>query len=152
MDGALLLDGVDDYISTAFVLDPPAGPFSVFAWVKDGASGQVIVSQDKGANWLVASAPDGTLATELKSSGRAGKTLTSTTIITDGAWHRVGLVWDGTNRILYVDNIEVEKDTQSNVPSSAGGLYIGGGSKLGAGTFWTGLIDDVRIYSRAVKP
>ena len=46
--GALLLDGVDDYVSTAFVLDPAAGPFSVFAWVKVGP-GQVILSQAGGS-------------------------------------------------------------------------------------------------------
>jgi hypothetical protein len=32
------------------------------------------------------------------------------------------------------------------------GLYIGAGSELMPGTFWSGLIDDVRIYDRAVKP
>jgi len=46
----------------------------------------------------------------------------------------------------------VVKDTQANLPSSGGGLYIGGGSSLALGTFWSGLIDDVRIYDRAVKP
>ena len=35
--GALLFDGGNDYVSTAFVLDPAAGPFSVFAWVKGGS-------------------------------------------------------------------------------------------------------------------
>ncbi|OHB63874.1 MAG: hypothetical protein A2Y76_14855 [Planctomycetes bacterium RBG_13_60_9] len=38
--GALLLDGVDDCVTTEFVCDPSAGPFSVFAWVKGGAPGQ----------------------------------------------------------------------------------------------------------------
>jgi len=32
------------------------------------------------------------------------------------------------------------------------GLYIGAGSELMPGTFWCGLIHDVRIYDRAVKP
>jgi hypothetical protein len=31
-------------------------------------------------------------------------------------------------------------------------LYIGAGASLTPGTFWSGLIDDVRIYDRAVKP
>ncbi len=37
--------------------------------------------------------------------------LQSQTVITDGGWHRVGQVWDGTNRILYVDDIEVASHT-----------------------------------------
>ena len=52
----LELDGVDDYFSTPFVLNPSAGAFSIFAWVKGGAPGHVILSQEKGANWLVADA------------------------------------------------------------------------------------------------
>jgi hypothetical protein len=31
-------------------------------------------------------------------------------------------------------------------------MYIGAGSTLAPGTFWSGLIDDVRLYNRAVKP
>ena len=35
---------------------------------------------------------------------------------------------------------------------STGGMYIGAASTPTPGTFWSGLIDDVRIYNRAVKP
>jgi hypothetical protein len=124
----------------------------VFAWVKGGTPGQVILAQAGGANWLMASSPNGALMTDLKSGGREGKGLTSAVVITDGDWHRVGLSWDGSNRILYVDDIEVAKDTQPNLPSSTGNLSIGAGSTMLPTTFWTGLIDDVRVYNRAVKP
>ncbi len=52
--GALALDGIDDFITTPFVLDPSETPFSVFAWVKADAPGQVILCQTGGANWLAA--------------------------------------------------------------------------------------------------
>ncbi len=74
------------------------------------------------------------------------------TVVTDGDWHRVGFVWDGNGRILYVDDIEVARDTANNLESASGGLYIGAGSDLEPGAFWSGLTDDVRIYSRAVIP
>jgi hypothetical protein len=35
---------------------------------------------------------------------------------------------------------------------STGKLVIGCGKDMTPGTFFTGLVDDVRIYSRAVKP
>ncbi|MHC4070675.1 MAG: LamG-like jellyroll fold domain-containing protein [Planctomycetota bacterium] len=35
---------------------------------------------------------------------------------------------------------------------ATGGLYIGAGQDYAAGTFFAGLIDDVRIYNRAVSP
>jgi L-ascorbate metabolism protein UlaG (beta-lactamase superfamily) len=149
--GALELDGVDDYVSTPFVLNPSAGSFSVFAWVKGGAPGQVILSQQGGVNWLAAAA-DGALATEFKGSGRTGKPLKSAVVITDGEWHRTGLTWDGTGRVLYVDGVQVAKDTQAGIASSTAGLNIGAGGTLAPGTFWSGLIDDVCIYARVVKP
>lgn len=44
---------------------------------------------------LLSGTPDGALTRELKSAGRTGKALKSGGIIPDGAWHRVGFVWDG---------------------------------------------------------
>ncbi len=152
IDGALQLDGVDDYASTPFILDPAAGAFSVFAWVKGGGAEQAIISQAGGVNWLAAGTSQGKLMTELKAAGRYGTPLFSEAVIIDGEWHRVGLTWDGTNRILYVDGVEVAKKAQTGVPGSASGLYIGAGKGLEAGSFWTGLIDDVRIYDRALVP
>jgi hypothetical protein len=154
-NGALQFDGLDDYVSTPFVVDPAKGVFSVFAWVKGVAPGQVILSQAGGANWLSAEAGSGRLMTQLSPppGGRVkAQPLSSQAVITDGAWHRVGFVWDGSNRILYVDDVEVARDSQTGLTASTGGLYIGAGSTLAPGSFWKGLIDDVRIYNRAVKP
>jgi len=152
VDGALELDGIEDYVSTPFVLNPADGKFSVFVWIKGGAPGQIILSQAGGASWLCADPSDGNLMTELKATGRGAAAMLSQTIITDGNWHRVGFVWDGAYRALYVDDILVAEDTQTGLESSVGGLKIGCGSGPTAGTFFSGLIDDVRIYNRAVTP
>ena len=152
LGGALQFDGVDDCATAPYVVDPSTGPFSVFVWVRGGAPGQVILSQADGVNWLMAGDRGGVLATELRESGRKAKPLASQALITDSAWHRVGFVWDGTNRTLYVDDIEVARDTQASLAGSTGDLYIGTGSTMAAASLWKGLIDDVRIYNRAVKP
>ena len=89
--------------------------------------------------------------TELKGFGRSGGPLVTQTVITDGGWHRIGFVWDGSIRTLYVDDVEVAKDTQDNLAGSENGLYIGTGKALEAETYWFGLIDDVRIYDRAIR-
>jgi hypothetical protein len=150
--GALQFDGIDDYVSTDPVLNPADGSFSVFAWIKGGAPGQAVVSQTDGANWLLADPSGGYLMTELTSSGRGAAALVSQTAIVDGDWHRIGFVWDGSNRILYVDDLEIARDTQTDIGSSDGGLHIGAGQALNAGSFFSGLIDDVRIYNQAVNP
>jgi Tol biopolymer transport system component len=149
--GAIELNGTDAYLATNPILNPADGPFSVFVWVKGGAGGQVILSQAHSANWLSTDA-QGRLMTELKAPGRLGKNLTTSIVITDGVWHRIGLAWDGSNRILYVDDVEVAKDTQPSLMASTYGLNIGAGSSLAPGTYWSGLIDDLRLYNRAVKP
>lgn len=76
----------------------------------------------------------------------------SQTNITDDNWHRIGFVWDGSNRTLYVDNVAVADDTKANLGASYNGLYIGAGKVMEPGSFWSGLIDDVRIYNRALIP
>ena len=150
--GALEFDGVDDAIAAGPVVDPSSGPFSVLAWVKGGAPGQVIFSQANGANWLMADASQGLLMTELTNSGRLAGSLCCQTTIADGDWHRAALVCDGSNRILYVDDVAAAQDVMTNFTGSFGNLLIGTGSTSAPGTFWSGLIDEVRIYNRAVKP
>jgi hypothetical protein len=44
------------------------------------------------------------------------------------------------------------EDAQGKPGDSTGGLYIGVGKDFAPGTFFSGLIDDVRIYNQAVSP
>jgi hypothetical protein len=157
--GAIQLDGINDYISTSVTLEPIEGDFSVFAWIKGGTAGEVIISQEGGANWLMADEVDGGLRTDLKApavTGRAAKPagppLIASASIIDGDWHQAGFVRDGGERIIYVDDIEVARDTAEHLEPSSGVLNIGTGTNMEAGTFWSGLIDDVRIYNRVVVP
>jgi hypothetical protein len=94
VDGALQLDGVDDCAVTSPIPNLVERPFSVFAWIKGGAPGQVVLSQMDLANWLYAESLEGNLMTELTSLGRSGKPLQSQTVITDGNCHRITLVGD----------------------------------------------------------
>jgi len=145
IDGALQLDGVDDYAFAPFVLSPADGPFSVLAWVRGGAPGQTLISQDTGANWLSIGPTDGCLMTELWSNnGRVpGCALASQAMISDGQWHRVALTCDGANRMLYVDDMLVAEDTQAALDNCSGGLNIGCGTNMAPGTFFS---------CRAVRP
>ncbi|MHC4204132.1 MAG: kelch repeat-containing protein [Planctomycetota bacterium] len=154
-DGALEFDGFDDYISTPFVLNEVNGSLSAFTWIKGVVQGQVIISQSGsfGGIWIGTNASDGKLMTDL--NGMFFGVLESESIITDGQWHHVGLVYDldSLHRLLYVDGAQVAEDATfvSGVPSNSG-LYIGAGKDLDAGTFFSGMIDDVRIYDKALSP
>ena len=150
VDGALQLDGVSGCAIAGFAVNPADGPFSIFAWVNGGAPGQVVVSQQGAAEWLTADA-EGNLMTELKSSDQLAGPLLSETVIADGQWHRIGLVWDGWHRKLCVDGVAVAEDTQHGLEGSQMGLYIGTGKAMEPGTYFSGLIDDVRIYDVALS-
>ena len=152
VDGALELDGVDDCLITTFGPNPADGPFSVIAWVRGGAAGQAAISEPGGANWLCTDPSTGELITELEGSGRSGGPLLSQAGVTDGEWHRIGIVWDGLHRTLCVDDAVVAEDEQDCLEGSGNGLYIGTGKAMEPGSYWSGLIDDVRIYNRAVIP
>lgn len=165
LDGSLELDGVDDGAQASFVLNPSESPFSAFAWVKGGGPDQVIISQamgdiGRGVNWLLTDSAEGNLMSEfncLDEDYSPGIALLSSIEISDGLWHHVGLVWDLFNgtRILYVDGIEVAKDMMHEgglLMWEDGGINIGfQASILHRPGYWSGLIDDVRIYDRALS-
>ncbi|MBN2128629.1 MAG: hypothetical protein JW741_04000 [Sedimentisphaerales bacterium] len=150
--GAILLDGLNDALLADLELGPRHGYLSVWVWVKDGAPGQVIISQAGGPNLLMNDPQEGFLMTEFGSAGRAGGPLRSDTVITDGDWHRVGLVWDGTNRTIYADDVAVAESSRVGFAESRGGLNIGCDTNMTPGTFFSGLIDEIRIYTRVVMP
>ncbi len=151
IDGALELNGMTFGTANSPV-NPASGPFSVLAWVQGGAPGQVILSQEGGMNWLMADGATGALMTEVGPPGRTGPGLISEAVITDGNWHRIAFIWDGANRWLYVDGVLVAEDARDDLPSCSGKLVFGAGKDMAPGTFFTGLIDDVRIYNRVVWP
>lgn len=110
----------------------------------------MVLFHSRGVKWLYTNPTDGSLPTELRSPGRNALPLLSEAVITDSEWHRIGVVWDGTHRVLSADDKGVARDMQPEAAISDGG-YMMGASTI-PGTFWSGLIDDVRIYSRVVKP
>jgi len=160
--GALEFDGINDYVETDFVLSPADGAFSVFAWIKGGAPGQVIISQTDGEGagetWLGMDALGGKLMTGLRPPATRSPTppMVSDFVITDGQWHHIGIVvveyQSMRFRYLYLDGVRIFTDTQSVVlPYANGGMYIGADKNLDAASFFSGLIDDVRIYDVALS-
>jgi len=158
--GALQFDGIDNYVNTPFILNPIEESFSVTAWIRGGVPGQVIISQadvegqsaiESGSTWLGINQSDGRLMTGLMDIFFGP--LESESVVADGQWHHVGLVYDLTTmkRHLYADGAQVAVDAGivAGVQSTAG-LYIGAGQILDVGTFFMGFIDDVRIYNQAL--
>jgi subtilisin family serine protease len=160
INGALQFDGTNDYVSTPFVLNPADSNFSALAWIQGGAPGQVVLSQQssillpQGKDWLCADPVTGRLMTALTDGNPSTSPLVSEFIVTDGDWHCIGVTWDGSRRRLYADGVKVAEDSGilANPVSCNIGLNLGAGRNRSLGTFWSGLIDDIRIYDRAITP
>ncbi len=149
----LVLDGVDDYARSAFIINPADGPMSVFAWIAGGDNRQVICGQADGMGigreWLQIDITGGYLISRLTDGSSV---LKSTVTVTDGLWHHVGVVWDGVRRHLYVDGQEVASDANplpGNLQTCDGQVYVGT-SKYFEGYYWRGMIDEVCIIKRAL--
>jgi predicted ribosomally synthesized peptide with SipW-like signal peptide len=66
-----------------------------------------------------------------------------------GEWHHVGVVWDGSDLIGYQDGQPFQLATNGGA-SSTRQIYIGANPSPG-GDRLAGLVDDVRIYRRALS-
>ncbi len=148
--GALEMNGVEDVVLVDPAPDLKGQAFSIVVWIRGAGPGQTVISQ-KDTRLLYIDATDGTLASDLKGS-RGGTPLVSDAVVTGDNWHRVGLIWDGVNRILCADGQEVAQEPLSSADLSEAALIIGGQSNFKPGTYLSGMIDDLRFYNRAVKP
>ena len=50
-----------------------------------------------------------------------------------------------------MDGVEVAGETATGLEPASEGLYIGAGGNLESGSFFSGLIDDVRVYETALS-
>ncbi len=73
------------------------------------------------------------------------------TIITDGQWHHYCATYDGSAAIIHIDGVEDGRQTYSGQigDSSSYEFWIGNNSQNTA-RMLHGLLDDVRLYSRAL--
>ncbi len=155
--GALSLDGIDDYV----VISGYKGVTGTHsrtctAWIKTSTvSGEILTWGDlsSGGKWIVRVNETGGLRAEV-----AGGYIYGTTPINDGHWHHVAVVLedDGSPDIskarLYVDG---QQDMIAGVSGKAVNTSVSQDVWIGAfyagPRFFQGLIDDVRIYDRALS-
>ena len=83
--------------------------------------------------------------------GTSGNYLYGVTPVDDDKWHHVGAVYDGVTFYLYVDGkLDASEESTGNIAVSSYPLLIGENAEA-TGRFWTGLIDEVMIYNRALS-
>lgn len=80
--------------------------------------------------------------------------------VNDGAWYHVAAVYDGTDKILYIDGVEVARDVNTHGGAALGKstrfAFIGDGSEATAfdggrnNAYFDGMYDNITIYEGAL--
>ena len=142
-------DGTDDYIDTPFILNPASQDFSYSCWsaLDLTASNVAIMIQQLGSNgrgWMYRE------GTDLRSFVGGVATISSSRFTPewDGVFRHFALVYSGTSLTLYISGTDVVSATVTAESEPTGGMRIGA-NKTG-GSCWKGLMDDIRIFNRAI--
>ncbi len=159
---AIQFDGIDDLvnISDANSLDLTNG-MTLEAWVNPGSltDYKTVICKENGANNFayVLSANNNTSGTANQRPenriliGTTTNTITGTTKLALNTWTHIACTYDGINMMFYINSVLVSAFAASgNIITTTNPLRIGGSTALAA-QYFAGLIDEVRIYSRALS-
>jgi len=153
--GALVFDGINDYVlvnQNSSINFQQSSPFTIEAWVKPMTTNIAILNkQQNTTNEFVFSLfYDSTnhFLLSLAKQNVLGNNATSAQIYPVGQWYHVVGVSDGSNIYIYVNGIlqGTTAITFSSATQSVANLYIG--SYYNATSYFNGVIDSTRIYSR----
>jgi glucose/arabinose dehydrogenase/fibronectin type 3 domain-containing protein len=132
------------------------GSMTLEGWVKPTASQsgwRTVLQRQTDAYYLNASSGAGALRPAgggTFGSGSSG-TLIGPTAIPVNSWTHEALTYDGTTMRLYINGVEAASKPQTGaVQSSTNPLWIGGNTPYGE--YFQGLLDEIRVYKRALTP
>jgi hypothetical protein len=144
-------DSTDDLVKTSATGLPAInGSQTLSAWFKvdsnpAGANNLVVLrtSADSAANQLVM------VSGNIGMYKWGGGTIITTTAPTAGEWHLFTWTNDGTTNRLYIDGVEKTNNTTALQSGSVGTIYFS--TYNGTSEAYDGLLDEVRIYNRALS-
>lgn len=159
----LQFDGIDDYVQINSVADDMEDSVTIEAWINTSSiyagekKGVIVgVNYGSGGNTLLLSINDGMPASGNENEfvvydgGSSAWEGFSDTIVTDGTWHHIAYSSDGTIGTLFVDGIAKATHTVDYTFHSYNIYSLGQEfDTAGPSDFFSGLIDDVRIWNYA---
>ena len=143
-----VFDGTTDYVWTTatFTMN---GAVTMSAWAQPGTSTEPLyrIAEMNYANTgeIGGNSAGTTYGWDYNNHQITGGTIAS------GTWVMVTGVYDGTNQILYLNGAQVGSPYVSGSATGTNIMSIGATSNNHSYK-WNGLIDDVRIYNRALSP
>jgi hypothetical protein len=153
---ALVFDGVDDWVEVPDSASlSPTNAVTVEAWIKSSVGKSNLGVITKGPytldyDYMLYLTGDGTnVSFYMKDSAGNYDYVGGNFSWSDGVWHHYVGMFDGDWLYIYIDSaLKFSKNTAlTNIRNSTNPLLIG----RGWGNFLNGIIDDVRIYNRALS-
>lgn len=155
--GALMFDGVNDYVSVnsgaGSQLDIDTDPITLEAWVTPGEISGVRRILFRGIpgkqGYGLSIGVNGAAKFNVGNAG--GGNFDGTTIIQKGVWYHVVGIINGGNSMLYV-NGKLDATGSVGTVASDERFSIGAGwNGTAYQEFWNGVIDSSRVYNRALS-
>ena len=149
---ALDYDG-SDYVLMGgdSVLEPP-GAISISVWVKstDASAAHLVSKGSTDAGFAVGYAVfmnAGTFALVIRG---LTTTFVNSMVAPSGEWQYLACVYDGSDLLFYVDGELANSVAATGTISHAGALHLSRWERAGSPSYWTGIMQDVLIYDRAL--
>ena len=154
--GALSFDGIDDLITVndANSLDLTNG-MTLEAWVKPTAladfSTVVMKERTNGLSYAMYASNGANSPPTVYINEGSDRSATGALLLPLNSWSHLAATYDGSTINLYVNgNLASSATGGGSLATSTGALRIGGNTVWGE--YFKGLIDEVRVYNRALSP
>lgn len=158
---AQVFDG-GQFVALSPAPDVGGGPFSVSVWVNAGDLGGGNANFGRGVarstrgeqvgDWLLSVHPDGRVRfCNWRKAGDdgAGGHVTRDPVILPDTWYQIVATWDGKASHIFVNGSEVASDSRATAAGWGTGHEVGR-SWTQPDYYWDGLIDDLRVHTRAL--
>ncbi|MHC4694350.1 MAG: lamin tail domain-containing protein, partial [Planctomycetota bacterium] len=150
INGALSFDGVDDYVVVAPIAPLMGNNVTAQAWIRTSEFAGIwnpVITQNAGNGYyfyISSGRPAFYIVV-----GAAFVQAISQDAINPDEWYHVAGTNDGSNLKLYIDGQLEDSDNSTGFLGVSSNAYIG--CEPTSSLYYNGLIDDVRIYDRAVS-
>ncbi|WP_158085257.1 LamG-like jellyroll fold domain-containing protein [Niastella vici] len=156
---AIQLNGSNGYVTLPSGLMSAVTDFTIAGWVKLTASSTWARLFDFGTgstNYMFLSPVSGsnTVRYAIKVNGGSEQQINSAAPLPAGEWHHVAVTLSGTLGTLYIDGVAAGTNSgMSNKPSALGTTNLNyiGKSQFGSDAYLNSIVDEFRIYNRALS-
>ena len=153
---AYSFDGVDDYIEIGSGMLSGDGEFSILIWINtsSGSFARILSQRNGGFNgqYFVDLLSDGKIKFGTYSNSLYKWTVTTSSALNDGNWHHLAFVQQDNGGKMYLNGSLDQTDNSNGKVNLLSTIktYLGYDNR-NRGAYYTGKVDDLKIYSRALS-